>query len=139
MYSLDLDLMISIVSHILIISLTIGFFCTLVGALALKYFLRFIPLLSHSIIFFWAIFRVVMFFNIIKFTYMYLHVEIPLAFTSISTLAGACFVGYFVSKDLEKNYGISSKFPGPGFKSVSVVCIFPLIFFVFVAFFKGLT
>jgi hypothetical protein len=131
---LDIDLIISILKHIFIVSLIISLVLTIIGALALKYLYKFIPLLSLFLIYFWVIFRVVIAFNLIKFTYMYLHLEIPIFISGISTLTGTFLVGYLISKALEKNYGVSSKFPGPGFKSISIAYIFLLALILIAAF-----
>ena len=45
-------------------------------------------------------------------------IEIPSAFSGVFSIAGMCVVGWLITHDLAKRYGWSSKFPGPGFKTM---------------------
>ena len=92
---------------------------TFLGMFALKYFIRQLPLLSHALIFFWAVFRVLLAATALWAVVFFLKIKIPSQLSGLFGLACVCAVGWLLSHDLEHRYGVrSGKFPGPGAKVI---------------------
>jgi hypothetical protein len=112
------DLLPGAIFQVLINLAIITFVLTIFGACILKYFVRTVPLLSLAILFFWAVFRVLFVVAVAMFVAILLRLEFPLGFSGLFSIAGMCVVGWLITRDLAKRYGVPSKFPGPGFKTM---------------------
>jgi hypothetical protein len=102
---------------------------TFLGMFALKYFVRQLPLLSHAMIFFWAVFRVLLTATALWAVVFFLKIKVPSQLSGLFGFACVCAVGWLLSHDLEHRYGVrSSKFPGPGGKVIlsliALTCVY---------------
>ena len=57
-----------------------------------------------------------------------LGIVIPSALSGLFSFAGMCIVGWLITHDLAKRYGVSSKFPGPGFKTMLSLLVLSWVF-----------
>jgi hypothetical protein len=88
---------------------------TLLGMLVMKYFVRHVPLVSHAIILFWAIFRVLL--AVLGLTIAGALLDISAGpFAGLLSLLGMCAIGWLITRDLAEKYGTPTKFPAVGAK-----------------------
>jgi hypothetical protein len=101
-------------------------FLTIFGALILKYFVRSVPLLGHAVLFFWALFRVTLVAIVLTSIVALTRMDIPssLSLSVLFIIAGMCAVGWLITYDLGRRYGVPTEFPGPGFKTM--LCLLAL-------------
>lgn len=125
MQTINWNLLSSAVAEVLFNISVATLVVTIFGMLALKFFVRPVPLLSHAIIFFWAMFRVLLVVSVVTFGVVLAGIQIPSAFSGLFSLAGLWAVGWLINRDLQKRYGVPTKFPSAGFKvvlSLFVLC-----------------
>lgn len=122
------DLLPGALAQVLLNIVLLTLVLTVFGALALKFFVRNVPLLSHAIIFFWSVFRVLIVVGALWLAIILLGVQVPSSLSGLFSLAGMCAVGWLITHDLAKRYGTSIKFPGPGFKVVLTILVLSWIF-----------
>jgi len=102
---------------------------TFLGMFALKYFVRQLPLLSHAMLFFWAVFRVLLAATALWAIVFFFKIEVPSQLSGLFGLACVCAVGWLLSHDLEHRYGVrSGKFPGPGAKAILSLIAFAWLY-----------
>src|SRR5262245_845125 len=102
---------------------------TFLGMFALKYFVRQLPLLSHAMLFFWAVFRVLLVATALWAIVFFFKIEVPSQLSGLFGLACVCAVGWLLSHDLEHRYGVrSGKFPGPGAKAILSLIAFAWLY-----------
>jgi hypothetical protein len=118
MHTIRWDLLPGVISQVFINMAILTLVLTIFGALVLKYFVRTVPLLSHAILFFWAVSRVLFVVIAVTFIVVLTRIEIPTAFAGLFSLVCMCAVGWLITHDLAKRHGVPSKFPGPGFKTM---------------------
>lgn len=95
---------------------------TLFGTVVLKYFARSVPWLSHAFIFFWAMFRVML--VVLVITFIGVIFDIPAGpLSGIFTFLGIGAVGTLITRHLGKHYGLPTKFPAVGAKTIFVLFI----------------
>lgn len=95
---------------------------TLFGTAALKYFARSVPWLSHAFIFFWAMFRVML--VVLVITFVGVIFDIPTGpLSGVFTFLGIGAVGTLITRNLGKHYGLPTKFPAIGAKTMFVLFI----------------
>jgi hypothetical protein len=102
---------------------------TLVGMFVMKYFVRQVPLLNHAAILFWATLRM----QIVVLGLIYLGSICGISVRPLSSLFGllaSCAVGWLVTRDLSRKYGVSTKFPAVGAKVMATMVIITLLIVV---------
>ena len=102
---------------------------TFLGMFVLKYFVRQLPLLSHAMIFFWAVFRVLLAATALWAIVFFFKIEVPSQLSGLFGVACVCAVGWLLSRDLEHRYGVRrGKFPGPGARVIlsfiALTCVY---------------
>lgn len=90
-------------------------FLTVFGALLLKYFVRQVPILSCALLFFWALFRVLFVVSVLYFLTIVFALSMG-ALSGVFSLVGMCMVGWLITRDLGRLYGVPTKFPAVGAK-----------------------
>ena len=128
MHTIRWDLLPGVISQVLINIAIFTLVLTIFGAVVLKYFVRTVPLLSHAILYFWAVFRVLFVVVAAWLIVVLIGIEIPSAFSGLLSIAGMCVVGWLITHDLAKRYGVPSKFPGPGFKTMLSLLVLSWMF-----------
>ena len=117
----------------------VAIFCvwTLIGSLVMKYLFRQVPIRSHAAILFWAMLRV----QIVVLALIVLGSVFSISVRSLSSLFGGltqslfpilalCAVGWLVTRDLSKKYGVPTKFPAVGAKVMTTMYIITLLIVV---------
>jgi hypothetical protein len=134
MQTIRWDLLPGVLTQIAIYLSILTLILTVFAAPLLKYFVRVVPLLSHAIIFVLAVARVLVVYVVVTLGVKISQIEIPSGLDGLFGLAGMCAVGWFISHDLEKRYGVKSKFPGPGakvmFGLLAISWVFLVVYFL---------
>jgi hypothetical protein len=95
---------------------------TLFGTFVMKYFVRTVPLLSLAFIFFWAMFRVML--VVVVITFIGVIFDVPAGpLSGVFTFLGIGAVGTLITRHLGKHYGLPTKFPASGAKTIFVLFI----------------
>ena len=128
MQTIKWDLLPSVISQVLFNIAIFTLILTFFGMLALKFFVRSVPLLSHAFVFSWAVFRVLVAVSALWLGVVLAGIQIPPAFSGLFTLAALCIVGWLINHDLEKRYGVSRNFPSAGFKVILTLLVLSWIF-----------
>ena len=103
-------------------------FCvwTLVGTFVMKYFVRRVPILNHAAILFWAALRVQIFVLTLILLRSVFNISIgPLS--GLFSVLALCAVGWLVTQNLSRNYGVPIKFPAVGAKVMTTMAIISLV------------
>ena len=109
---------------------------TIVGMVLMKYFVRQVPLLNHAAILFWATLRV----QIVVLALVYLGSIFGISVRPLSGLFGllaCCAVGWLVTRDLSRKYGVPTKFPAVGAKVMTTMVIMTLLIVVAIIMITG--
>lgn len=128
------DLMGPALGHALFYTALLSLAYTLLGMFIMKYFVPKVPLISHAIILFWAIFRVMLVAIVLIFAGVMFNISAgPLS--GVLSLLGMCAVGWLITRHMTKNYGTPTKFPAVGAKVMfsTLVLMWVLIIIVYVA------
>lgn len=119
--------------------ITMAVFCvvwTLVGMLVMKFFVRQVPILTHAVILFWATLRV----QIVALALIALCrlLGVPLgAILQVVGVLATCAVGWLVTQDLSRKYGVSKKFSGVGAKVMTTMYVLTLLIVIAVIVMAG--
>ena len=98
----------------------------LIGALAMKYFIRQVPVRSLAAILFWATVRV----QAAVFAFILLSDIFKISIRPLSgllNLLALCAIGWLVTRHLSRNYGLRTNFPAVGTMVVATVVIVTLL------------
>ena len=106
--------------------LTILCVWTIVGMFVMKYFVRQVPILNHAAILFWAILRV----QIVVLALIFLCSVFGISVRGLSGpfgLLASCAIGWLVTQQLSRKYGVPTKFPAVGAKVMTTIFIITLL------------
>jgi len=122
MRTIHWDLMGPVLAQVLFNITIMTLVVTLFGTFVMKYFARTVPLLSLALIFFWAMFRVLIVTVIITFIGVIFDISVGML-SSIFTFIGVGIVGWLITRHMSKHYGMPRKFPAVGAKVMTTLFI----------------
>jgi hypothetical protein len=118
---------------------TMAVFCVvwmLLGMLVMKFFVRQVPILTHAAILFWATLRVQI--VVLAVVSLFRVFSIPIgALSQVVGMLATCAVGWLVTHDLSRKYGVSKKFPAVGAKVMTTLVVFSLLIVIAVIVLTG--